>query len=357
MHKNIILGLVVLLFAYTATNAVENNIDLNLFDNIYYETNDSSISTSSEKKCKTMQNGVCVESRAGDNSNKQNEPTKQDMRQINKKIPNKSCEYRFGFGYILDPYANVWSTWAVYNQSKVFITNVEMNSAALRAGLKVGDEIKKINDIRVVKFKKNDFTNYLNGQQSIKLEIKSVDGSKKNINLTRSEICTTRLSEPLFDSYWQQVCPYDLDWWADYLTAVGKVSNNLTAQSQNEYSATINEVNSWIRRKSQFRNGFNVCLNNNYNMNDVNACLNQLVVRALNIIANEQNLELQRSAVRAQQQIQQQQINALNNYAYSLRNQQVNVNSNINVNHSGTMNVNHSGTIYLNPNYRNYYGW
>lgn len=281
---------------------------------------------------------------------------KQNMLSANIKKQDKICDNRFGFWYVLDPYANVWSTMEVYNQSKIFIINVEPNSAAAKAGLKVGDEIKKINGTRVVKMKGSEFDNYLTSQDSIQLDIKNAGGGKKTVNLTKSSICVATETEPLFDTYWGQICPYDLDSVKNYLNYITRVSSKLTPQLRtNDYAVTQNELNAWVNKKNQFRRGFNSCLSNSYSKPDANACLNQLVTRTLDNIAQEQNLQNQRAAVQAQQEAvrtqqiiaKQQfllgigQIYATLDHAHALRHQHVNVSGNVNVEHSGRINLYH----------------
>ena len=349
------LFLVAILFVGTIITLSVRAEDLSncktVFNGKCYDNSINSNSNIQEQKCKTMVEGKCTEYyNFTTNYNTLPVETKQDMRSLNKKEQNKVCDNRFGFAYVLDPYANVWSTWEVYNQSKIFITNVEVNSPASRAGLKVGDEITRINGNRVVKFKGNDFDNYLDGQQTIRLDIKSTSGDKKDITLSRGEICVSNQIEPLFDSYWGQVCTYDLDSASKYFSYIGRVNNKLTPQFRADYNYWQNELSGWNNKKAQFRNGFNLCLSNNYNTSDVNNCLNQLVNRSINSIAHEQSLNMQRTQLQAQQQMQQQQVNAMNNYSNALRNQHVQVDANVyhsgTVNHNVNQNVNFNGTMY-----------
>lgn len=320
-----------------------------MFDGKCYEYYDTS-NSSTDKKCKTMQNGVCTEYFDVSVSSNNYVQEKTDMRELNKKEDNKICLNRFGFSYVLDPYANVWSTWDVYNQTRIFITNIEPNTPASRAGLRVGDEIQKINGTRVVKFKGDDFDNYLDGHQSISLDVKSASGDKKSINISKAQICTAKTKEPFFESYWGQVCTYELDSVAEWASYVGRVGNKLTPQFKSEFYNMQNELNGWLNKRTQFKNGFNLCLVNSYNKQDVNSCLGQLVNRTLTTISQEQNIEMQRSALQAQQQMQQQQVNAINNYSNALRNQHVQVDAN--VYHSGTVNVNSNVNVNGNYTYR-----
>ena len=315
---------------------------------------------SMQNQCKTMQNGECIEFyRASIHENNYIQE-KVDMQQLNKPEQSRFCNNSFGFDYILDPYANVWSTWDVYNQSKVFIIHIDSNSPASQAGLNIGDEITRVNDIRVVKFKPADFSSYFDGQTAITLEVKSIKGGKKSVSLKKAEMCQLKQTEPFFESYWKQVCPYDLDYTSEYLSYIGRISNKLTLALKSEYATAKQENNDWKNKRNQFRTGFNLCLANSYNREDVNNCLNQLVNRSLNNIAHEQSLETQRSAIQAQQQMQQQQVDALNNYSHALKNQHLQVDGTINTNvhHSGTVDHNINGNVNVNGTYNHYYrGW
>lgn len=321
-----------------------------MFDGKCYEYYDTSNSTT-DKKCKTMQNGVCTEYFDVSVSNNNYVQEKTDMRELNKKEDNKICFNEFGFSFVLDPYANVWSTWEVYNQSKIFVTDIKSDSPALRSGLRVGDEILKINGTRAVRFKDyDDFDNYLNNNQSISLDVRTANGDKKSINISKAQICTIYTKEPFFESYWGQVCTYELDRISEWTLSVERVRNRLTPQFKSGFDSMQNELNGWLNKRTQFKNGFNLCLVNSYNKQDVNNCLGQLVNRTLTTISQEQNIEMQRSALQAQQQMQQQQVNAMNNYSNALRNQHVQVDAN--VYHSGTVNVNSNVNVNGNYTYR-----
>ena len=108
--------------------------------------------------------------------------------------------------------------------SLIFVTNITPNSPASRAGLRVGDEILRTNGIRSVKFKNDEYNNLLDSQSTIKLEIKSTNGEKRTVTISKARICFTETKEPFFDSYWGQVCSYDLDNIANNLSYIGRVS-------------------------------------------------------------------------------------------------------------------------------------
>ena len=345
------LFLVALLFIGTVIALSVRAEDLlnckNVFEGKCYDS--SAPLNTSEQKCKTMLEGKCIEYFAP-NSNCSNlqyfESPKTSMSYLNKKEQQKVCNNSFGFWYYIDPYAFSWT--AMYGQAaKGYITHVEPNSPAARAGLVAGDEIVKINGTKITKFKSIlDFSNYVDNQQTVNLVIKG----KNDVNLVKANICKMVDVEPYFDNYWGQVCSLNLDWATNTVNYVGRISNMISSQSKAEVADAQVMLNNWLRIKSQFRNGFNLCLSNNYNTSDVNNCLNQLVSRSINSIAHEQNLEMQRTTLQMQQQMQQQQINAMNNYSHALRNQHVQVNANVNhsgtINHNVNQNVNLNGTIY-----------
>ena len=148
-----------------------------------------------ETKCKTMVDGQCTEfySQLNYNTGYQ-EPPKTDMRYLNKRETQQVCNNSFGFWYAVDDYAFSWT--AMYGQAaKVYITHVEPNSPAQRAGLQIGDEITKINGTKITKFKGADFDNYLDSQQTINLEIRG----KKDVSLSRTNMCKAQEVEPFFD--------------------------------------------------------------------------------------------------------------------------------------------------------------
>ena len=211
------LFLVAILFVRTIITLSVRAEDLSncktVFNGKCYDNSINSNSNIQEQKCKTMVEGKCTEYyNFTTNYNTLHVETKQDMRSLNKKEQNKVCDNRFGFWYVLDPYNQRWVPFVgfPYDKTRIYITHVEANSPAAQSGLKVGDEIVKVNDNKVIELKNNDFDNYLTGQQTIRLDIESTNGDKKNITLSKGEICTIHQTEPLFDSYWGQVCTYDL---------------------------------------------------------------------------------------------------------------------------------------------------
>lgn len=350
MKKLLIFSFVIFLVSTMIVNAEEMNNTSKcktMFDGKCVEYYANPV----ENKCKTMENGICTEYfnyNTSINSDNYIAP-RRDMKYLNKKEQAKVCKNTFGFLYFLDSFYNPWS-WDS-SQARVYITKVDANSPAQRAGLQIGDEIQKINGNRVLKFKGDDFNNYLENQEKINLEIKLINGGKKNVTLERLQMCTLEEKEPFFEQYWTQICPLDLKNASKWVNSVGAISNKLSASGKstqvNDQSILLN----WKNKQTQFRNGFNLCLANNYNENDVNICLNKLVDRTLGTISQEQNLEMQRSTLQAQQQINQQQVNAMNNYSDALRNQHVKIDAD--VYHYGSIDVN--SNVNINGNYYHHY--
>lgn len=305
-----------------------------------------------ERKCKTMQNGECLEYYRGYVRENDYIQKRTDLRKLNTPVSNKVCNNMFGFFSILDPYAtNIWSL-QYYNQARIFITMVLPNSPASKAGLNAGDEIKKINGIKSVKFKSiNDFYNYLNNNSKVELEIKGVNGDKKSVTLKKEEICRTVQQEPLFDAYWEQICPTNsagLDLISKVLSSIGVVSNKLTSAIKSDIAAEQRQYNEWINKRAQFRRGFDVCMANSYSEPDLNNCLNQLVNRFVSTISHEQTLNMQRQTLQTQQYMQQQKVDALNNYSRALQNQHVYHSGSVyhGVSVDGKVDVNMNGTLY-----------
>lgn len=341
MKNKIFIFLFVLIAIIVNVSKAENvgNCEV-IFDGKCYDKNLNINQT--EQKCKTMINGKCTEYYIQNNSTQfDNNEIKQNMTYMNKRETKKTCQNLFGFGFITDPY---YTNWLGY-QTRVFVVDVVNNSPAQRAGLNAGDEIIKMNGNKVTRFKSNNDTyDYVFSQQHLVLDIKSPSGMNKNISMHRGEVCTIEETEPFFDAYWGQISKTNLEAIYKRFLTTSYVINQCSPRYKEEFNYERNGINGALAIKEQFRNGFNLCLENSYNMTDANNCLTQLVNKFQDRIAHEQELEMQRSALQAQQQMQQQQIDALNNYAYSLRNQHVDTN----IQHSGTINVNKNiyGTMY-----------
>ena len=176
--------------------------------------------------------------------------------------PNKYCSDRFGFIPVFDQYQTILASYNVFDQARVFIADVEPNSPADRAGLKVGDEIQRIDGMRVLKFHGNLFDNGfdsdLDGRNSISLNIKSNSGGKKQVNLSRANVCTPiPISEdPMFENYWGQVSSWDVEslyLGLDKVDKISRISNKLTERARAELAMIKSEISKWISKRNQFK--------------------------------------------------------------------------------------------------------
>ena len=95
----------------------------------------------------------------------------------------------------------------IRDNSKVFIIDVLKNSPADKKGLKLGDEIIKINNIKVKNFKSiNDVMNLFDYSENITLSVKSDLNGEKDYFLIKSLVCIPKkVEKPLFNTYWHQI--------------------------------------------------------------------------------------------------------------------------------------------------------
>lgn len=311
-----------------------------------------------ETKCKTMVNSRCTEFYNQTNSDiVYQEPPKTDMKYLNKKESRKICNNSFGFDIVLDPFNRRLEPFVGYvnNKARIYITNIEKNSPAEKANLKIGDEILKINNEKVERYNIDIFNNYLSNLNNAIFLIKKTDGKVQEISLSKMNICTTKEFEPFFNEYWTQVYSDDLDYYLKISSYTARVSNKLTPTFKTKYSSKVNRYYELDNKRKSFRQGFNLCLSNNYNKNDVVYCLNRLVDRSIGLMTHEENINMQRYNIQAQQEMTNQHVNAINNYSDALRNQHVQVDAN--VYHSGNVNVNHNIDANVNVNGNYYHHW
>lgn len=274
-------------------------------------------------------------------SDKQQFATKVTKNTLN----NENCSEIFGFSYWQD-YSGKW-----------FIVDIVNNSSAQKQGLFKGNEIVEVDGVKVKNLGQDEFFILLN-KPTVNLLIKNNDNKKKLYTLTRTYICIPETpKDPLFDMYWAQIYAGNNDPIQKYefLLKLSSFFYKLTFKTRTELNTVLPETKYWAEKEVKFRNIFNTCKINNQSEQELNNCLSGAVNIINREIVHEREIALQQQFIQAQQQMQQQQINALNNYADSLRNQ------NVNVNHSGTINSNvyHSGTMNVNHyrNYGYYYGW
>ncbi len=264
-----------------------------------------------------------------------------------------TCSNEYGFMYVADTY------WNGANKPRIFITYVKPNSAAQRAQLRAGDEITKVNGEKVSKTTWDGFANLLDRSNSINFEVKN-DYGKKDISLIKSRICIKKKTMgELYNSYWSQICNIDAENAAEELYHAEGLINKYSKGMRDMIASAHQTVVYWANKKHNFDNGYKRCtMLSSSSQPELHACLSALVNNELSIIAKEkeyeqqqERLKQQQAAYEAQQRLQQQQINALNNYSDALRNQHVQVDTN--VYHRGTVNVN--SNVNVNGTYNHYF--
>ena len=226
----------------------------------------------------------------------------------------------------------------IRDNSKVFIIDVLKNSPADKKGLKLGDEIIKINNIKVKNFKSiNDVMNLFDYSENITLSVKSDLKKKKDYFLIKSLVCIPKkVEKPLFNTYWHQIYTdkEDLDLLYDRISRISSISNKLSRSLRRKINALNTPLNNWMDKKIKFTNYYNACIKATKTEEELHSCLSRSVNNIQSEIAHEKEIAAKMRYLQIQQQMQNQQNYALYNYADALRNQ------NVNVRHSGTINQN-----------------
>ena len=267
---------------------------------------------------------------------------------INKTTPlmdnsNMECSYDYGFKYIVDSYAR--SPWSGALAPKAFVTYVYPDSSAQTVGLYAGDEIIKIDGIKLNKMDVNNFASVLNLSNSVKLEIKH-NKEKREVYLSKNRVCRQKLLEDnIYTSYWVQICSLNIENIAEDLYYAETIKHKLSNEMINMLNVTHQNLMYWFNKKKRYNNNYQICRTSSLNNQDLHNCMSAVVKNELTIIEQEkayalqqEQIRLQREAYEAQQYIQKKQIEALNNYSNALRNQRVRVDTNIY--HSGDVDVN-----------------
>ncbi|MCI1272845.1 MAG: PDZ domain-containing protein [Clostridiaceae bacterium] len=263
----------------------------------------------------------------------------------------KVCKNSYGFYYTYDPY--LYNSWTGKLTPRIFIIKVVPQSPAANAGLVVGDEIIKINDVKVNNLTANAVFNILQNNTTTTFDIESND-IKKILVMTKTDVCLAEYNDnidELFDKSWYQISNFNIDAAIEYLRNCTLIENKLSKKFINsELSGIDNQIRYWMPKKNQFKIGYDLCKNNSKSSEETYACIQELVNRTIAQVMNDKSVEQQQALLLQQQQLQQNQINAINNYSYALQNQHLQVDQN--VNYSGTVNANiyHSGTINTNSN-------
>ena len=252
---------------------------------------------------------------------------------LNSRNNDFSCGMHFGIMPIRD-------------NSKIFIIDVLKNSPAEKQGLKLGDEIVKINNIKVKKFKSiNDVNNLFEYRENVTLTIRNDMNSEREIFLIKSFVCIPKKKEdPLYNTYWHQIYTNkeDLDFLYDRISRIYSISNKLSRSLRRKINALNTPLNNWMDKKIKFTNYYNACIKATKTEEELHSCLVRSVNNIQSEIAYEKEIAAKMRYLQIQQQMQNQQNYALYNYADALRNQ------NVNVHHSGTINQN----MYIRGIYR-----
>lgn len=251
----------------------------------------------------------------------------------------QKCYFDFGFELMQDPY-----------NKKCYIYDVQNKSLTNKLGINIGNEILKINGVKAKKYNIDEINEILGRINNLEVEVKTNLG-KKILSLSKENFCTTSIEEPeLFTMYWKQIYQNDLPRIIKLTAVLSGLP--LSYWAKRDLEEGLLDVEYWKGKHNQFKNGYNSCVATQENL-DIHVCLNQLVNRELMQINKDNIIKQQQAALRAQQQMQQQQINAMNNYSDALRNQHVKIEGS--VYNYGSVDVNHNINGNINSNV--YYHW
>ena len=238
----------------------------------------------------------------------------------------------YGIFCIKDPY-----------NKKVIVASVIENSPADKAGIKIGNEVIKVNNKKAKRIDLEDLFSY--NKNYIKIKIRDNYNDKKTIKLTLGEILIPQVkpieSDTLLNVYWQQLTPVK---WEHIQTIHPAIYNRLSRKAKNDQDT----VKYWYDKKIKFYSGYNACKLQSAYVEDLNKCMADLVKTEKNIIEQEQERAHEMRLVTVQRQISILNASALFSHAFALMNQRVDVN------HSGTINhdVNHYGNVNHDVNLR-----
>ncbi len=248
-----------------------------------------------------------------------------------------TCYKGYGFRYIMDPY--------YITRNKFWISYIEPDSNVQRAGLKVGDEILKVNEQKVNFMDINKFNNAISANH-ITLRIKNKSG-KKDISITSSNTCQPIIkkdNDETFNAYWTQIYTgEDTEEILPFLMDASRVYKKLSHKFKLHLLELSNKVSYWHPKKVKFKNGYNLCKANYKSDTARHSCISNLINREIAQIQHDEYLRQQQMIFEAQLLMQQQQINAMNRYSNALQNQNVHVQGDVGVKmqHGGTVNIKH----------------
>ena len=196
----------------------------------------------------------------------------------------------------------------------------------------------------------NAIQNLFDNSARVTLLVKDNSNEKRLYTLSKGQVCIPKKQvDNLFNTYWYQIYSgEDIDDLYEFGSKLSNISNKLHWGTRQEVNGHMQQINYWMSKKIKFKNNYNACNIYNKSTQELHSCLSQAINKLQAEVAYDQEIERQRAYLQAQQQMHTQQIQAINNYADALRNQHVQVDSN--VYHNGTVNVNSTGTY-------NHYFW
>ncbi len=318
-----------------------------LFGTIFFSLN---VKAENLSNCHTIFNGKCLKNNTLNN-------IQVETPQISNPIPNISpvpvqltstktlvendCKIRYGIQYDND-----------YINGKFFVIDIANNSPASRSGLQIGDEILSINDKKAKKLSMDQMHVIFDQGNTANLKIKDIFGNKKEVSITKANVCEPKSKkDELFETYWQQIDPKYKDGLEEEkrLTKNFLKAKGLSWQARDLEYKRLKKLNYLLGKREKLYSSYNICKSYVQTPEELHSCISQAVNKLQLEIVYEEEAERKQEYLEAQQRMQQQQIDAMNNYANALRNQNVNVNTN--TYHSGTVNVNSN----VNGNY--YHHW
>lgn len=268
---------------------------------------------------------------------------------------NKICDMSVGFELYKDGY-----------NRKVFIGDILPGSPAQKAGLRIGDEILRVNDKKVKKLSADEIFSIINSSYTTTLQIKDINKKKKEVNLVKNKLCiTTIVPDEVFNSYWQQVYNggTDLEFMSNQVAKLASIKR-LHRKTKWEVQSMQTYLDYWLPKKRIFDSAYKACTISADTQDEFHSCMQKLVTRELAKIAKEEEYAHKRFEIGAKLKMVAMGALAvtnlagsINNHAYALQHQNVYHNGNFNVNHSGTINTNIQHSGYLNLYHNRGYGF
>ena len=248
------------------------------------------------------------------------------------------CRDSFGFALLKD-----------YN-NKIYVIKILEGSNAELSGVSIGDQVVKINNKKYKTYKKkttDQIMNMITSQNKIALVLKSITGDKKQVSLSKSNVCFSQTSyDDIYTSYWQQLFPDESNI-SESLALYNEMSFiPFSGRLSAEISKQISFLQYWKKKEKVFSNQYKACLVSSFTNDAFHDCVKLAVTKDIEEIRHEENIALEKEKMESQERMQRWGVYAsvmnsmaIFDHANALRNQHVNVN------HSGNVNVNHSGSF------------